>query len=409
MLSLHSSPIGPLGTQNTGGMSVYVRELSRYLGRRGHRVDIFTCAGSTPPEIGLYPNVRLITLDQGRFAQISKEALPDYLPRLAQAVEGFRRDHGATYDLIHSHYWISGVVGAIIQVQWQCPHLTMFHTLGAAKNRNGSGENETALRIGHEQRLAAAADRIVAPSQAELDNLARHCHAPREKIAVVPCGVDLALFFPRDRLAARRRLGLSPDAQLVLFVGRFAPLKAVDRLIEAVAGLRRSLPRLQLILVGGDDPAAPGTLSLNQLVDHLGIRDGIYFAGCIDHADLTDYYCAADLLALPSHYESFGLVVLEAMACGTPVAVTSVGVAATIVRPGINGAIIAAPETKAMAETIANFFETPEAQRPSVAQVRASVQNYGWQSVAEAIAQLYSAMTKAHNLFDTPRMPISGG
>lgn len=407
MLSLHSSPMGPLGTKNTGGMSIYIREVCQWLGGSGHHIDIFTCAGDGPPEAKLYPNVRLITLGEGRFADISKERLAEHLPLLARAVDLYRQDHGVGYDIIHSHYWISGVVGAMIQAQWQIPHLTMFHTLGAAKNRNGSGENETALRIGHEQWLASAADGIVAPSRTELENLETHYHAPRKKIAVVPCGVNLDHFYPRPRPEARQRLGLSPDAEVVLFVGRFAPLKGLDALIEAVAALRPGRPDLQLIVAGGDGPLDDATQALHRKVRRLGLEGVVRFPGRVDPSDLPDYYSAADLLALPSHYESFGLVVLEALACGTPVAATPVGAGAAVVREGHNGVSIPAPEPRAVAHALARFFDTPADQRPSPHQVRASVQAYGWQGVADQLDRLYHAMIAAHHPADA--LPLRAG
>jgi D-inositol-3-phosphate glycosyltransferase len=405
MLSLHSSPIGSLGSRNTGGMSVYVREVSQWLGRAGHRIDIFTCAGTQAPVTRLYPNVRLITLGQGRFAQISKEELPGHLPQIAQALERVRREQAIRYDLIHSHYWLSGVAGAMIQAQWQCPHLTMFHTLGAAKNRHSAAENESALRIGQEQWLTMAVDQIVAPSPSERENIIHFYSAPRSKISVIPCGVNLERFAPQDRRAARARLNLSQTAEVALFVGRFAPLKAVDALIQAMAELRPGHPGLQLLLVGGDGPQDPSAVALQQLASQLGLQDQIRFAGRVDQEALPHYYSAADLLALPSHYESFGLVVLEALACGTPVVATAVGIAANIVREGINGARIAAPLPQAIAQAIERLLRIPIDQRPAVAQVQSSVKSFGWSTVARSLAALYGQMRQLPGPFTPATAP----
>ncbi len=401
MLSLHSSPVGTLGAQNTGGMSIYVREVSRWLGRNGHQIDIFTGVGSEPYEAELYPNVRLITLGQGRFTRIPKEEFVHHLPQLVNSVERYGQAHDRAYDLIHSHYWISGAVGAVLQAQWHCPHMVMFHTLGAAKNHHSPLENETTLRIGHEQRLVETADFIVVPSQGELENLRRHYQAARQKIGVVPCGVDLERFQPQDWRAARQRLGLSAEAEVILYVGRFAPLKAVDTLIAAVAELRRNHPNLRLIIVGGDDTADQSTLSLKTLAGRLGIQDQVHFAGRVKHEALPDYYGAADLLALPSHYESFGLVVLEALACGTPVAATAVGAAASLVREGLNGAVIAAAESQAVAQAIGRILQIPRQHRPTAAQIRAAVESLSWQWVADAIQELYARLLTARNPIKT--------
>lgn len=388
MLSLHSSPVGPVGTQNTGGMSIYVRELARWLGRAGHRVDIFTSAGEGPEQTTLYPNVRLMTVGQGRFAHIAKEQLPNHLPQLYHSVEQYRQKLEVTYDIIHSHYWISGVVGAMAQSQWQCPHLMMFHTLGAAKNRTRSSEHESALRLDHEQSLVVAADHIIVPTQLERDHLVSLYHAHPAKISVIPCGVNLELFHPGNRQAARQQLGLAPQDEVVLYVGRFAPLKGVDTLIQAAARMQPTYPHLKWLVVGGDDPDDTATCNLAALVERLNLQQVVHFQGRIAQHRLPLYYRAADMLALPSHYESFGLVVLEALACGTPVVATPVGAAADLVQQGVNGTLIAAPEPQALAEGVSRILALPPDQRPTPQQVHASVQTYGWEGIASAIVQI---------------------
>ncbi len=401
MLSVHSSPIGPLGAQNTGGMSVYVREVSRRLGSAGHLIDIFTYDGRSSGTMRIDPNVRLISLHTGA-GPLGKEQLVSHLPGLFDSLEAYRRADGIEYDLIHSHYWLSGVVGAMAQARWRCPHLTMFHTLGIVKNHTASGENEPARRIAHERWLAKVADHIVVPSRSEQLNLMRHYHASRERLGVIPCGVDLAHFRLLDRAAVRRRLGIDPWADVLLYVGRFAPLKGIDRLIGALARLQPRFPGLQLLVIGGDGPGAESTRTLVRLAGELGVAAKVRFVGRVEQAGLPPYYNAADLLAVPSHYESFGLVVLEALACGTPVAGTAVGAAAAIIDEGVNGTVLASPSIDDVAAGIARIVSLPRPLRPIGEAVRATAADYGWPRIAAAVARRYQILLSRHNPAQAP-------
>ncbi len=407
MLSIHSSPMGPLGTQNTGGMSVYVRELAKWLGCNGHHVDIFTYTHRLSKEVELYPNVRLIHLASTKEEEISKADLADRLPDVFETLEHHCRKKNLSYDLIHSHYWLSGVVGAIAQSHWKVPHLTMFHTLGAAKNKTASGENESQRRMAHERWLAKTADGVVVPTLGEQKNLVHHYHARPEKISIIPCGVNLDLFQPMDRSAARKRLCIDPDADLVLYVGRFAPLKGLDQLLSAVARLKTRLPRLHLLMIGGDGPDAENTRNLMGRASRLNVQERVTFAGRIDQHDLPAYYCAADLLALPSHYESFGLVVLEALACGTPVVATPVGAAESILIEGLNGTIATGPNSAAVAYGIARVLDPPRDQRPSQDRIRATVSGHGWNRIAESVTQKYLALLEDYQYDDCQGLTAS--
>jgi D-inositol-3-phosphate glycosyltransferase len=396
MLSIHSSPLGPLGTRDTGGMSVYVRELAQWLGRMGHGVDIFTCVrtGATDA-LELHPNVRLIQLALGAGTDIRKECLHLQVDAVFQALDAYVRNNRRAYDLIHSHYWISGLVGDKAKRHWRCPHMMTFHTLGRVKNNTAAGEKEPALRIDHEIRLIRAADAIVAPARRECDNMIRLYRAPERKIRIIPCGVNLELFQPRDRIDSRRRLGIPPDRRVVLFVGRFAALKGVDALLGAAADLERRFPGLYLVLAGGDSPESSDFRSLTRLAEMLDLRDRVRFPGRVEQDQLPIYYSAADLLVLPSHYESFGLVVLEALACGTPVAATRVGAVETIIRPGINGTLIDRPGREDVARGIGQFFENSGARTVDQEAVRATVVHCGWERVAAAMVCAYNELIRA--------------
>ncbi len=373
-------------------MSVYVRELARWLGAGGHRVDIFTCAGSGEPEIDLYPNVRLIRLGKDADAPGTKADLPARLPQVFDALDRFRQQaDGCIYDIVHSHYWISGVVGCMARQRWQCPHVTMFHTLAARKNRDSAMENEPDLRLANERRLVTSADRIVVAVADEGRFLEEVYAAERSRISIIPGGVDMALFASIDRPTARGRLHLPEDGTLILYVGRFAPLKRVDRLVSAVAQLRSQGRDVHLILVGGDDPDDQSTQTLNAAVSQDHLEESVHFSGRVDQQALPLYYSAADLLALPSDYESFGLVLLEAMACGTPVMATRVGIAPTLVEEGVNGTLLENNEIDSLARGIERLTT---GDRLTAERIRSSVTPYGWQEIADAMVDVYVSLLK---------------
>lgn len=394
MLSVHSSPIGRLGSRDTGGMSVYVRSLAAELGRRGHRVDIFTRhpdGRNGPAVTRLSENVRLIELRAGDNGYSHPAELYPHLDFFFESVERFRTGESIFYDLVHSHYWLSGEVGARAQRNWGIPHVIMFHTLAARKNGARLPENEPQLRLQTETRLVRTCHRVVAATPRERRDLERLYGADPERIRVVPCGVDLDLFRPLDKERCRRALGLSPRDAVVLFVGRFSPVKGLERLLEAV-GLLKDYPGLYLVLVGGDGPGAAAPPELADRVAELGIRRLTRFAGQVDHRRLPEFYSAADVLVMPSHYESFGLVALESLACGTPVVSRAVGVMEQILRPGETGCFPVDGSAAAFAESIVRVLEgiarLPGAREKS----RATVRGFGWPHVASAILHQYAEL-----------------
>jgi len=402
MLSLHSSPIGPIGTQDTGGMSVYVRELSRWLGASGHRIDIFTCVGDGAPEVELYPRVHLIHLGGFPGTGSSKAGLPARLPQVFEALDSYKRYHRRHYSIIHSHYWLSGVVGCMAREQWKCPHVTTFHTLAARKNRDSSMENEPNLRLASERRVAALADRIIVPVRDEGRFLEETCGAAHSRIRLIPGGVDLERFKPMDRFAARRHLNLPENAFLILYVGRFAPLKRVDRLVSALARLRSQGREVQLVLVGGDDPGTDSRQALEAAAGRLQLEDAVHFAGRVAQEALPAYYNAADMMVLPSDYESFGLVLLEALACGTPVAATRVGIAPQIVEEGINGTLLASNRVSDLVSGIAGMMQI---KRAAADRMRSTVTPYGWPGIADAVVDVYVSVN-ANGTDPAVREPI---
>jgi len=389
MLSVHSCPLGRLGTRDTGGMSVYIREISRELGRRGIRVDIYTRAHDPEEEriVDLGENARVVHLQVGQVEPVNKLALYADLADFACAVEGFRRRNSLRYDLVHSHYWLSGWVGERLRVWWSVPHITMFHTLGAVKNAIGVGEDEPELRLVNEAELARGCDRIMAATEKEKGDLVALYGASGDRVGVVPCGVNLGLFQRVDRESARQRLGFNSES-IVLYVGRVEPLKGLDRLLMAMP--RLEVPRhLRTVVVGGDDEADGEVERLRSLSSSLGIGAAVDFVGVVRQEELPLYYSAADLCIVPSHYETFGLVALESLACGTPVVATRVGGMESVIRHGRNGYLVHDNSPESLAAGMAAVLEQPCAIAETPVGIRASVAPFVWSNVADGILREY--------------------
>ncbi len=393
MLSVHSSPVGELGAKDTGGMSVYVREAAQELGSRGHLVDIYTrLNGSGQEQIThLYDNVRLIHLKAGDNGNMHKLALYGHLDVFYKELEKFRDRESVDYDLIHSHYWLSGRVGSWAQERWKVPHVFMFHTVGAVKNSTVGSEKEPELRTAIEKYLARNCDRILVATDKERDHLVQHYGACPETIGIVPCGVNLNLFRPMDKMESRRKLGFAQDESVVLFVGRFAPLKGIDRLLKAMAQLKRH-QRLRLVIVGGDGIDTLESQRFQELSRKLSIQDSVTFAGRIEQHRLPPYYSAADVLVVPSHYESFGLVALESLASGTPVVATRVGAMESILREGETGHLVDNGSSRLLADGIETFISRTHV--PSAEAIRATVLRFSWANVTTAMIDEYAAVLK---------------
>lgn len=390
MLSIHSSPIGALGTQDTGGMSVYVREMARELGLLGHHIDIFTQHnhGKHDSVIGLYDNVRLVHLSGGTSENISKSFLHGVLPQLFQDLESFRIKQRVEYDIIHSHYWLSGVLGAKVQTSWNAVHLLTYHTIGVVKKLVCPTENVPEFRTTNEERLAILCDRIIVPTQKEKGYLIQYYDVPHEKIRIIPCGINLDRFKPQDKISARRQLALPVDDPIILYVGRFAPIKGLDRLFKSFSYLTR-FSRPRLILVGGDGEHSPMYRELTSKASDFHIQNRITFAGRVDQKTLPAYYSAADVLVVPSYYESFGLVALEALACGTPVVTTPVGDMEKIVQDGITGYVAADYDPQHFAGRIEAVLLKQKQNGFSPSKIRASVDEFTWARSASLLLDAY--------------------
>ena len=393
MLSIHSSPIGDLGTQDTGGMSVYVRELAKEFGRRGHCIDIFTQhnSGRHQRAVDLYDNVRLIHLSGGTRGAVSKGSLYAYLPQFFHDLESFKVKENIEYDILHSHYWLSGVLGAMAQSAWNIHHLLTYHTIGTVKQQTCPSEHEPELRLTSERRLARGCDGLVVATQKEKEYLSRYDAVSDDKITVIPCGVDLHRFKPLGKPSSRRQLGFSDDDFIVLYVGRYAPVKGLRRLLETVGRLTH-LPGLRLVLVGGDGPHTPMFRQLQSEATALNIQNRVTFAGRVEQKTLPQYYSAADVLAVPSYYESFGLVALEALACGTPVVTTPVGAMEKIVKDGVTGYVATNSDPTNFARLIEAVWLKQQENGLSPSKIRASVTEFTWARSASLLLEAYRSV-----------------
>ncbi len=402
MLSVHACPLARLGGRDSGGMNVYVRELARELGRRGIEVDVFTrWREREDPQIqSLGPNARVVHLLSGPIGYYPKSdvyrRLPEFIDRLFQ----FTRTEGQPYDLIHSHYWLSAEVTDVVRSDWDVPVVQMFHTLGLVKSQvlDETLNGESPERIAAERTAVRSADRIVAASEIELADLASLYGADPAKVRVIPLGVDTQLFRPLRQSDARAALGRDACEDTILFVGRIEQIKGIDVLLEAVGQLLRRRPDLRrrvcLVIVGGaTDPNADGSESekvaeLRRMVEAHGIRDSVDFVGSLDQRELACFYAAADVCAVPSLTESFGLVALEAMACGTPVVATRVGGLQTVVTDE-SGLLVPPGDSSALSEAIAQLLDDMELRTRLSAGARARAQSFTWQRVADAIERVY--------------------
>jgi D-inositol-3-phosphate glycosyltransferase len=386
MLSAHSCPVGDLGAKDTGGMSVYIRELARELGKMGHTIDIYTRIHdpADPLVEELSEGVRLIHLPAGKAATIRKMDVYFSLPEFTFNLENYWQDNSLHYDIVFSHYWISALVGRYLQRKYRIPYITMYHTLGAIKNAIGIGEGESALRIVSERDTIADCQKVIVATEKEKQDLMLYYQALPEKVDVVPCGVNMNLFKPVDRISARRNLGLS-DEKVILYVGRIDPLKGIDQLVKTMP-LLKNHDGLRLIIIGGDENSREEVGKLQKLASDLGVSGNITFQGLIKQDRLAEYYSAADVCVVPSYYESFGLVPLESLACGTPVVATDVGDLKNIIRHGETGYIVSDNAPEKLAVGISSVLAMPSLDKESKLVIRASVSAWDWARVAERIA-----------------------
>jgi D-inositol-3-phosphate glycosyltransferase len=402
VLSVHTCPLAALGGKETGGMNVYVREVSRALGRLGFEIDVFTRSQDPgiPEVVPLGPGARVIHVPAGPARPVARAEVADHLEAFGEGVEAFRMRERVRYDLVHSHYWLSGLAGLDLARRWDVPLVHMFHTLGAIKNlvARGSGDTEPAERLAAEVRIAASADRIVASNLVERADLAWHLGADPRRVAVIPCGVDVELFRPRAAAPARARLGLDAE-HVLLFVGRLTPIKGLETLLRALAVLRSdglAAARLTLLVVGGTKGEEAGSEHLRRLAHELGIGPWVDFRGPQPQDVLPDYYAAADLCLMPSRYESFGMVALEAMASGVPVIASRAGGLAVTVQDGATGRLVPEGDVAGLAQAVAGLLADEPGRRALGLRAVEWARRFAWPSVGRSMTDLYAELLLAH-------------
>ena len=392
-ISVHGCPLRPLGSKDAGGMNLYLRQLSRELGRLEVEVDIFTrWHDPVEPEVmEIGDKARLIHIAAGGQEDVPKTDLYQCLPRFSANLRRFLKREGLAYDVIHSHYWLSGWVAEQVKRALGIPHVATFHTLGLVKNRARPEEQEPALRIETEKEVVATADRIIAFTAAERDDLISLYGAEPKRMEVIPCGVDLELFHPLDKGRAREELGLPANLKMLLFVGRLQPFKGIDILLHAVARLDRE--DLRLLVLGGDSGGDGEVARLRTLSAELGIEEKLAFFGTVEHTRMPLFYNAADVCVVPSYHESFSLVALEALASGTPVVASRVGGLATIVKDGETGYLIGELSPAAFAERLELLLSDEELRQRMGDAARSSAMKYAWSVVGRQVLHVYEELT----------------
>lgn len=409
MISVHTSPVAALGGRDAGGLNVYVRDLARQLDRCGVEVDIFTRREdeTTPHVLSLSERVRVVTITAGPAKPVHKDQVFSLLPEFANEVALYSLLTGARYDIVHSHYWLSGWASHLISRYWDAPTVHTFHTLAQLKNNVvESNLHETAIRTRIERRLLEIVDNVVAPNPDERAEMVWRMGAENSRICVIPPGVDLERFYPHDSQTARRKLGL-PDNPIVLFVGRVDPMKGIETLVDGFAHLRsetrHDLPPV-LVFVGGsltrlsDGSTTLGAdlLSVRNRARALGIEDAIIFTGSEPQELLPDYYAAATVCAVPSRYESFGLVAVEAMACGLPVVASRAGGLKFTVEEDISGLLVPPENPVALAGALDRVIRDPDLRASMQVGARQAAIRFSWQTIGPAMLNLYERLAEGH-------------
>jgi D-inositol-3-phosphate glycosyltransferase len=396
-ISLHTSPLAQPGTGDAGGMNVYIDQTSRRLAARGVEVEIFTRATSSeqPPVAELVPGVLVRHIVAGPFEGLDKEELPGQLCSFAAGVmRAEARSAPGHYDVVHSHYWLSGQVGYLARDRWGVPLVHTAHTLAKVKNAAMAQDDEPEPRgrlIGEEQ-VVAEADRLIANTAAEKNELIELYEANPERIDVVPPGVDTDVFRPGDRAAARRSLRIGQDEAVIVFAGRIQPLKGPDVVVKAVERLAARHPdrRWRAVIVGGNSGTGrrPGH-RLDELAARLGVSGLVDFRPPVPAAELVQLYRAADVVAVPSYNESFGLVALEAQAAGTPVVAAAVGGLTVAVADGVSGVLVPDHDPASWADALAAVILAPDVRERLARRAPAQAARFSWDVTVDGLLDSY--------------------
>ena len=405
MISMHTSPLAPLGGRETGGMNVYVRAVSAALARAGLYVDVFTRrTDPCSPEVETVTDgVRLIHVAAGPAERVEKEEMDGFADEFASGVLAFAASQRARYDVVHSHYWLSAAAGRRLARSWDVPHVAMFHTLADVKLGAGYSEYEPDARVQAERTLVHDVDRVVVATEHELHLLGELYGVPARRVAVIPPGVDRERFRPRDRAAARSELGIDGAAHILLAAGRIERPKGLDVLIQAL-GEMTLRDGVQLLIIGGDERSQAEVARLTRVAEDAGVSDLVRFVGSVTHEQIGTYYNAADVVVMPSRYESFGLVAAEAMASGVPVVASRVGGLASTVADGRTGYLIPWRDPDLFAEKLDLLLDDEALRERLGASAAEAMRVYDWRSVAAQLVDLYT-----HLVRDAVAVPAPAG
>ena len=388
MLSMHTSPLEmPGSTRDAGGLNVYINQLTRELGQSQISIDIFTRRTDkyTPKVVQITPQVRVIHIQAGPSTPIQKHEIYQYVADFAQHIDEFRRNENRHYDVLHSHYWLSGAAALQLAHRWAIPHITMFHTLAHLKQLANPDETEPSIRLDMERRLIQQADYIIASTNDERIQIIRHCGATPGQVRVIPCGIDLKLFKPQDQQQARIKLGLGQREPVLLFVGRLDPFKGPDLLLRSAAMMEE---KAQIVIVGGKSSHDKDMQQLKELSVQLKINKRVHFIDAQPQYKLPAIYSAADVTVVPSYHESFGLAAVESLACSTPVVATRAGGLTTVVQNNETGFLV--PRCPGFfAERLDSLLQNPTMLKEMSRAARPSVLQFSWKNVANMIQNMY--------------------
>ena len=397
VLSYHSSPLRDPGAGDAGGMTIYVRRLAEAMTRRGVRTDLFTRAeGDAPRIVDIYPGVRVVSIDAGPRAELDKRGLLRHVDEFAAGIRAFAAGQRASYDVVHSHYWQSGLAGLEVARGWDVPLVHSHHTLGRVKNRFLAPGDvpEPASRLDGEAKVIGSADVLVASTDDEWQQLACLYGATHDNLKTLHPGVDHGIFSPGDRDAARRKLGFGDEA-ILLYVGRIQRLKGLDLALQALEQLIPALDRKpRLVVVGG--PSGPGGAEelarLKTIARTAGIEDAVSFVGPRPHTELVDFYRAADTVVVCSHSESFGLAALEAQASGTPVVGTPVGGLSHIVLDGRSGFLVESRDPTEFAARLKTLLSDKDLRASFSSAAVENSKQFSWDRTANSLVDLYDCL-----------------
>lgn len=405
ILSYHTCPLATLGGKDTGGMNVYVRDLTKFLGKHGVHADVFTRSQDDHvPHIlhDLGFCNRVVHIPAGPEIPVPKIQLVDYLADFSKGIINFSNSKHISYDLVFSHYWLSGLAAQSLRKQWQVPTIHMFHTLALLKNQvaRSSQDMDSEVRIKGEKDVIRSADKIITATTNEFEKLIDLYHAAPEKLEICPPGVDTSRFYPIPQDEAKEFIGIPKDEKMLLFVGRIEPLKGIDILIKAIAQIQKSdvlsnCPHY-LFIIGGDPDIGDREMNnemikLKELCNQLDIEDMVLFLGKRDQDSLQYYYSAAEMVVMPSHYESFGMVALEAMACGIPVVATQVGGLQHLVQHESTGFVIPNDDPDALEEKITRLLCNSTLRSEMSLESMRYAKSFAWDNIVERLIKIFEA------------------